>query len=210
MVLVSKPVSCLVGTRLISCSRVLALSLVGGGDNDEGLTLFTEGVVFARAIWKRVATANPCVRVIQTQGKGCLSSTCFTKAMFASLAAVWTSNVRTGNIPTQTATTRRNFVSARITINTRFMTISGIRTCNMRSSQVLARKNRNVMNIALAVQQETLPALAPQIGVAGLRYGIFALIALESICALEGLKIRCLHEAFNGVRACFTGFVRLL
>ena len=210
MVLVSKIVSCLVGTRLISCSRVLALSLVGGGDNDEGLTPFTEEVVFARAICKRVATANPGVRVIQTQGKGCLSSTCFTKAMFASLAAVWTSNVRTGNIPTQTATTWRNFVSARITINTRFMTISGIRTCNMRSSQVLARKNRNVINIALAVQQETLPALAPQIGVTGLRYGIFALIALESICALEGLKIRCLDEAFNGVRTCFTGFVRLL
>ena len=80
----------------------------------------------------------------------------------------------------------------------------------MRSSQVLARKNRNVMNIALAVQQETLPALAPQIGVTGLRYSIFALIALESICALEGLKIRCLDEAFNGVRTCFTGFVRLL
>ena len=64
MVLVSKPVSCLVGTRLISCSRVLALSLVGGGDNDEGLTPFTEEVVFARAICKRVATANPGVRVI--------------------------------------------------------------------------------------------------------------------------------------------------
>ena len=25
-----------------------------------------------------------------------------------------------------------------------------------------------------------------------------------------GLKIRCLDEAFNGVRTCFTGFVRLL
>ena len=25
-----------------------------------------------------------------------------------------------------------------------------------------------------------------------------------------GLKIRCLHEAFSGVRTCFTGFVRLL
>ena len=139
MVLVSKPVSCLVGTRLISCSRVLALSLVGGGDNDEGLTPFTEEVVFARAICKRVATANPGVRVIQTQGKGCLSSTCFTKAMFASLAAVWTSNVRTGNIPTQTATTWRNFVSARITINTTLIRIAGVWTCNMRSSQVLAR-----------------------------------------------------------------------
>ena len=66
MVLVSKPVSCLVGTRLISCSRVLALSLVGGGDNDAGLTPFTEEVVFGRAICKRVATANPGVRVIQT------------------------------------------------------------------------------------------------------------------------------------------------
>ena len=151
MVLVSKPVSCLVGTRLITCSRVLALTLFGGGVNYEGLTRFTEKVVFARAIWKRVATANPCVRVIQTQGKGCLSSTCFTKAMFASLAAVWTSNVTTSSIPTQTATTWGNFVSARITINPRLMSISGIWTCNMRSSQVLARKNRSVINIALAV-----------------------------------------------------------
>ena len=80
----------------------------------------------------------------------------------------------------------------------------------MRSSQVLARKNRNVINIALAVQQETLPALAPQIGVASLRYGSFALVALESISALEGLKTRCLHEAFSGVRTCFKGLIRLL
>ena len=58
MVLVSKIVSCLVGTRLISCSRVLALSLVGGGDNDAGLTPFTEEVVFGRAICKRILSSN--------------------------------------------------------------------------------------------------------------------------------------------------------
>ena len=80
----------------------------------------------------------------------------------------------------------------------------------MRSSQVLAGKNRNAINIALAVEQETLPALAPQIGVTGLRYSICALLAIESKFALEGLKRRCLHKAFGGVRPCFKDLIRLL
>ena len=117
--------------------------------------------------------------------------------MFASLAAVWTSNGTTSSIPTQTATTRGNLVSARITINPTLIRIAGVWTCNVRSSQVLAGKNRNAINIALAVEQETLPALSPQIGVTGLRYGIFALLAIESMCALEGLEIRCLHKTFS-------------
>ncbi len=147
MIFIHKERIALVGTRIIMCSCILTQTFLFVRDFDGSQTSFAEDFVSVSPTFEGFPTANSGVGVIEAQCQSRLTLTRFAKTVFPCLAPVRTPRVRshgvlceatTSSIPTQTLAARLNGISARVAIRTTSWRSTGIRTCDVRSSQVFA------------------------------------------------------------------------